>query len=279
MSAEAPTAAATTLRNPLRDPADRRLPRVPEPCALVVFGVTGDLARKKLIPAVYDLANRGLLPADFVMLGFARRDWGDGEFEELAKKAAKQHARTDWSEEVWERLTGNVLFVPGSFDDDAAFDELARTLDDLCKSHGIQGNAAFYLSIPPSMFPVVLEQMKRTRMSDNLAAGGWRRVVVEKPFGHDLESAMELNKLVDDVFTAAGRLPHRPLPGQGDRPEPDGAAVRQPAVRAGLELALRRLGADHHGRGRRHRRAGRPSTTPPARPGTSCRTTCFSCWP
>ena len=80
--------------NPLRDPGDRRLPRVPEPCALVVFGVTGDLARKKLLPAVYDLANRGLLPPDFVLLGFARRDWGDGDFETLAKKAAKAHART-----------------------------------------------------------------------------------------------------------------------------------------------------------------------------------------
>src|SRR5439155_14123906 len=97
--------------NPLRDPRDRRLPRVPEPCALVVFGVTGDLARKKLIPAVYDLANRGLLPTDFVLLGFARRDWGDGDFEEVARKAAQSHARTAWKDEVWGRLVGNVKFV------------------------------------------------------------------------------------------------------------------------------------------------------------------------
>ena len=188
--------------NPLRDPTDRRLPRVPQPCALVVFGVTGDLARKKLLPAVYDLANRGLLPADFVLLGFARRDWQDGDFESLAKKAAKQHARTDWNEEVWTRLSGNVKFIPGSFDDDTAFDTLARTLTDLCGSHGIKGNAAFYLSIPPSMFPTVLKQMERTKMADNASSGGWRRVVVEKPFGHDLRSARELNALVDDVFTA-----------------------------------------------------------------------------
>jgi glucose-6-phosphate 1-dehydrogenase len=189
------------LTNPLRDPADRRLPRVPEPCALVVFGVTGDLARKKLLPAAYDLAHRGLLPADFVLLGFARRDWGDGDFGDLAKKAAREHARTDWSEEVWERLCGDIVFVPGSFDDDEAFDTLAKTLDELCRSHGIQGNAAFYLSIPPSMFPTVLKQMERSKMADNSTAGGWRRVVVEKPFGHDLESALALNKLVDDVFT------------------------------------------------------------------------------
>jgi len=195
-------APAAAVPNPLRDPRDRRLPRVPAPCALVVFGVTGDLSRKKLLPAVYDLANRGLLPADFVLLGFARRDWEDGDFETLAKQAAKEHARTDWNEEVWERLSGDIMFVPGSFDDDEAFDTLAKTLDDLCRSHGIKGNAAFYLSIPPSMFPVVLQQMERTKMADNEYAGGWRRVVVEKPFGHDLPSALALNKLVDDVFTA-----------------------------------------------------------------------------
>ena len=188
--------------NLLRDPRDRRLPRTPEPCALVVFGVTGDLARKKLMPAIYDLANRGLLPPDFVLLGFARRDWGDGDFESLARKSAKEHARTQWNDEVWKRLSGNIKFVPGSFDDDEAFDTLAQTLDELRDSHNIKGNAAFYLSIPPNLFPVVLEQMRRTGMADNAKSGGWRRVVVEKPFGHDLESALELNGLVDRVFTA-----------------------------------------------------------------------------
>jgi len=187
--------------NPLRDPQDRRLPRIPEPCALVIFGVTGDLARKKLIPAVYDLANRGMLPSSFVVLGFARRDWGDGDFEALAREAAQQHARTPWKEEVWARASGNIKFVPGSFDDDGAFDTLAQTLDELRDTHGIQGNAAFYLSIPPSAFPVVLKQMARTHMADNEKSGGWRRVVVEKPFGSDLESAKALNDLVDDVFT------------------------------------------------------------------------------
>ena len=187
--------------NPLRDPRDRRLPRVPEPCALVVFGVTGDLARKKLIPAVYDLANRSLLPTDFVLLGFARRDWDHGEFEDMARKAAQEHARTPWREDVWRRLVGNVKFVPGSFDDDAAFDTLAATLDGLRDSHGIKGNAAFYLSIPPTLFPIVLKQLERTGMADNKRSGGWRRVVVEKPFGHDLASSRELNGLVDEVFT------------------------------------------------------------------------------
>jgi glucose-6-phosphate 1-dehydrogenase len=189
--------------NPLRTAQDRRLPRIPEPCALVIFGVTGDLSRKKLIPAVYDLANRGLLPPGFVVLGFARRDWGDGDFESLAYEAAKKGARTPWREEVWQRLAGGCRFVGGTFDDDDAFDRLAQTLDDLRQSHGIQGNAAFYLSIPPSAFPTVLRQLERTGMADNDRSGGWRRVVVEKPFGNDLASARTLNKLVDDVFTPA----------------------------------------------------------------------------
>ena len=194
------TATARPQANPLRSPGDRRLPRVPEPCTLVVFGVTGDLARKKLIPAVYDLANRGLLPPGFVLLGFARRDWGDGEFEGVAREAAEKGARTEWRESTWKRLEGAIKFLPGSFDDDAAFDSLAETLQSLDASHGTQGNAAFYLSIPPTAFPVVLKQMQRTGMADNAESQAWRRVVVEKPFGHDLASSRELNTLVDDVF-------------------------------------------------------------------------------
>jgi glucose-6-phosphate 1-dehydrogenase len=189
------------ITNPLRDPRDRRLPRVPEPCALVVFGITGDLARKKLLPAVYDLANRGLLPTNFALLGFARRDWGDMDFAELARDAARKAARTPWREEVWDALASSVRFVQGSFDDDNAFDELTATLNELEGSHGIGGNAAFYLSIPPAMFPVVLKQMERTRMAESTPER-WRRVVVEKPFGNDLHSSRELNALVDSVFSA-----------------------------------------------------------------------------
>ncbi|MBN9619868.1 MAG: hypothetical protein J0H43_09075, partial [Actinobacteria bacterium] len=146
--------------NPLRDPSDRRLPRVPEPCALVVFGIGGDLSRKKVIAAIYDLANRGLLPTDFVLVGFSRADWPDGgTFEQMTRKAAKDHCRTAWNEEVWKRLSNNTRFIEGSFSDDAAFDKLAATMAELSESHGIGGNAAFYLSIPPSLFPDVLKQL------------------------------------------------------------------------------------------------------------------------
>src|SRR5687768_6609873 len=199
------------IPNPLRDPRDRRLPRVPEPCALVVFGITGDLARKKLLPAVYDLANRGLLPTNFALLGFARRDWDDQDFAELSRDAAREFARTPWREEVWEQLATDITFVQGSFDDDDAFDTLAATLGKLEGSHGIGGNAAFYLSIPPAMFPTVLKQMERTGMAES-TPDRWRRVVVEKPFGEDLPSSRELNELFDSVFAAdaAFRIAHSP---------------------------------------------------------------------
>ncbi|GGJ81034.1 glucose-6-phosphate 1-dehydrogenase [Pilimelia anulata] len=208
-AAPATTGAART-GNPLRDPRDRRLPRIPEPCAVVIFGVTGDLARRKLIPAVYDLANRGLLPPHFALLGFARRDWGDGEFLPIARDAARNGARTAWREEVWQRLADGFRFVGGSFEDDGAFDELAAEMRKLRAERGIGGNAAFYFSIPPAAFPVVLKQLERTGLADGAREGGWRRVVVEKPFGNDLPSARALNELVDSVFTPEGvfRIDH-----------------------------------------------------------------------
>src|SRR5580765_6468831 len=202
---------ATVLSNPLRDPADRRLPRVPEPCALVIFGIGGDLSRKKLIAAVYDLCNRGLLPTDFALVGFSRTDWpGGGDFETMARNSAKDHCRTAWSEDVWRRMMATMRFVPGSFDNDADFDKLKATLQDLRDNYGIGGNVAFYLSIPPFAFPIVLQQLQRTGLSDAKAAGGFRRAVVEKPFGHDLASANDLNGLVDSVFppTDVYRIDH-----------------------------------------------------------------------
>src|SRR5687768_11814184 len=193
------------IPNPLRDPRDRRLPRVPEPCALVVFGITGDLARKKLLPAVYDLANRGLLPTNFALLGFARRDWDDQDFAELSRDAAREYARTPWREEVWEQLAADITFVQGSFDDDDAFDTLAATLGKLEGSHGIGGNAAFYLSIPPAMFPTVLKQMERTGMAES-TPDRWRRVVVEKPFGTDLASKIGRASCRERVEMAVGAV-------------------------------------------------------------------------
>ena len=112
--------------NPLRDPQDRRLPRIAGPCVLVIFGVTGDLSTKKLMPAVYDLANRGLLPPGFALVGFARRDWAHQDFAEIVHDAVKQHARTPFREEVWQQLSEGIRFVPGEIGDDESFAKLAE---------------------------------------------------------------------------------------------------------------------------------------------------------
>jgi glucose-6-phosphate 1-dehydrogenase len=189
----------TDWRNPLRDKRDKRMPRIPGPCGVVIFGVTGDLATKKLMPAIYDLANRGLLPATFALIGFARRDWAHEDFAKLVCDAVRQHARTPYRQEVWDRLAEGIRFVQGTFDDDKAFERLAETLQKLDAERGTGGNHAFYLSIPPGAFPVVCEQLKKSGLA-NKPEGHWSRVVIEKPFGHDLQSARELNGVVNSVF-------------------------------------------------------------------------------
>jgi glucose-6-phosphate 1-dehydrogenase len=185
--------------NPLRLPSDRRLNRIAGPSALIIFGVTGDLARKKLMPAVYDLANRGLLPPGFALVGFARRDWVDQDFAQVVHDAVAQYARTPFDEDVWKQLAEGIRFVQGEFDDDKAFADLKQTLSELDKTRGTMGNHAFYLSIPPKSFPQVTEQLRRSGLADQVG-DEWRRVVIEKPFGSDLKTARELNAVVESVF-------------------------------------------------------------------------------
>jgi glucose-6-phosphate 1-dehydrogenase len=185
--------------NPLRIPSDRRLNRIAGPSALIIFGVTGDLSRKKLMPAVYDLANRGLLPPGFALVGFARRDWEDQDFEKEVYEAVKQYARTPFDEDVWRQLALGIRFVQGEFDDAEAFDRLKETIEELDRDRGTMGNHAFYLSIPPKSFPQVTEQLRNSGLAEQ-QEGHWRRVVIEKPFGSDLKTARELNAVVESVF-------------------------------------------------------------------------------
>lgn len=186
-------------QNPLRDKRDKRMPRIAGPCGVVIFGVTGDLARKKLMPAIYDLANRGLLSPNFSLIGFARRDWADEDFAKVVYDAVKQHARTPFRQEVWDRLAEGFRFVQGTFDDDESFEKLSEILQKLDAERGTGGNHAFYLSIPPKDFPQVLQQLSRTGLAEK-PDGCWSRVIIEKPFGHDLSSAEDLNNLVNSVF-------------------------------------------------------------------------------
>jgi glucose-6-phosphate 1-dehydrogenase len=195
-----PARPGETTDNPLRQPQDRRLPKIAGPCSLVIFGVTGDLSRKKVMPAVYDLANRGLLPPGFSLVGFARREWADQDFAQIVHDSVRENARTEFREEVWEQLAEGFRFVPGDFDDDAAFDQLRRTVAELDEARGTGGNHAFYLSIPPRFFADVIGQLNEHGLATAESHGSWRRVVVEKPFGSDLESARRLNAAISEVF-------------------------------------------------------------------------------
>jgi glucose-6-phosphate 1-dehydrogenase len=185
--------------NPLRDPQDRRLPQIAGPCGLVLFGVTGDLSRKKVMPAIYDLASRGLLPPGFSLVGYARRDWADEDFAQIVHDSVKEHARTEFREEVWQQLSEGFRFVQGDFADDVAFETLRQTIQDLDRVRGTGGNHAFYLSIPPRFFPDVIGQLKEHGLADP-GDTSWRRVVVEKPFGSDLATAQSLNATINEVF-------------------------------------------------------------------------------
>ena len=185
--------------NPLRDSRDLRLPRIAGPCSLVIFGVTGDLAQKKLLPAVYDLANRGLLPPSFGLTGFARRDWTQERFIEFVKAAVQAHCRTPFKESTWRNLAAGIRFVQGTFDDPEAFERLSATVQELDRDRGTQGNHAFYMSVPPRAFPQVAKQLAASGLSRS-SEGAWRRVIIEKPFGHDLASAKELDSVVSEVY-------------------------------------------------------------------------------
>src|ERR1700733_5252621 len=148
-------------QNPLRDKRDKRLPRIAGPCAVVIFGVTGDLARKKVVPAIYDLANRGLLPPNFALVGFARRDWDDAAFAEEVLQVVKEHSRTPFRQTIWDRLADGCHFVEGTFDDDAAFARLAEVLDKLDAQRGIGGKSTVLFPLPPQSFPTVCEQLNK----------------------------------------------------------------------------------------------------------------------
>lgn len=187
------------MKNPLRDPRDRRLPKVAGPCGLILFGVTGDLARKKIMPAIYDLANRGLLPPGFGLVGFARREWADEDFAQEVQDAVREHARTPFRDEVWAQLSEGIRFVAGDIANPASYVELKRVVDEVDIQRGTMGNHAFYLSIPPGLFPVVVTQLKDAGLTARQGRE-WRRVVVEKPFGHDLRSAQDLDGVLNSAF-------------------------------------------------------------------------------
>jgi glucose-6-phosphate 1-dehydrogenase len=188
-------ATAVDTDNPLVEGLER-LPV--HPTSLVIFGGTGDLAHRKLLPALYNLAHEGALPERFELIGVARRDQADEDFQGMARQSIQRFSRTKPDPDVLEGLINDMRYVPGAFDADSVYAELIRTLDEFDEQAGEQLDRVFYLSTAPQFFPVIAGKLGAAGL--NRCERAKTRIVIEKPFGYDLESARRLNAEVLSVF-------------------------------------------------------------------------------
>ena len=190
---------AKPLENVLRE--GLRLERVPDPSVLVLFGGTGDLAHRKVVPALYQLWRTNLLPHEFVLLAIGRRPYDDEAFRRDIRASLEQFSRILPIEtDIWSTFAERINYLQLDFADPAGFDGLARRLETLDEERGTRGNRLYYLATQPSQFAEIAGQLGRVGLDHELHDGGWRRIVIEKPFGHDLESAKRLNREVGKVF-------------------------------------------------------------------------------
>ena len=191
--------APRAARNPLR--AGLRLERMPDPVAIVLFGATGDLAHRKVFPALYQLWRSSLLPLDVRIVAMGRKPFDDATFHQGIRDSLEAHARVQpVNEETWRTFAERVEYLRGDLDADATYDELAARLEACDRDHGTRGNRLFYLATPASAFAPIVRQLGRVGLDREVSGGGWRRIVIEKPFGRDLESAQRLNREVAKVF-------------------------------------------------------------------------------
>jgi glucose-6-phosphate 1-dehydrogenase len=181
------------LENPLE--VGLMLRRTPDPCALVIFGASGDLTHKKLMPALYALMLRRLLPVRFVIVGVARTEGDDDAFRSDMKDAVQKHARDEFRHDVWDELAQRMHYVATDFADAGGESKLQDLLTKLDKEQELGGNRVYYLAVPPPAFPTIVDTLGKHR-----TATGWTRLIVEKPFGHDLESARDLNRMLYEHF-------------------------------------------------------------------------------
>ena len=191
--------AARADENPLRE--GLRLERVPDPCTLVLFGATGDLAHRKVIPALYQLWRTNLLPHEFTVVAIGRRPYDDETLRSDFRTSLEKYSRVlPLDETAWRSFSARIHYQRCDFDDPAAYDNLASTLETIDKEQGGRGNHLFYLATQPSAFAEIVAQLGRVGLDHERHEGGWRRIVIEKPFGHDLQSAIRLNREVGKVF-------------------------------------------------------------------------------
>jgi len=187
---------------PETNPLEIGLPTAsrPHPATLVIFGGTGDLARRKLLPGLYNLAVDGLLPVNAAVVGLGRSEMTDDDYRKLAREGLEKHSRRSVDEEIWSDLARRVHYHQGSLTEAATFDHLGKRLEEIEAQHGIPGRRIFYLSVPPSLFGSTVEHLGRTGLASETPGSGFSRVIVEKPIGYDLASAREINGFLAEAF-------------------------------------------------------------------------------
>src|SRR5438046_4876558 len=184
--------------NPLREVLSTRA--VPQPCSVVIFGATGDLTHRKLLPALYNLAADGELPPAVTVIGFARREKTDEDFRREMEEAVRKFSRQTVRDEIWKAFGQSIFYHQSDFSDEAGFKSLAERLDKIDKERGTRGNRLFYFAVAPDQFEPILKHLKAVGLN-KACEGSWTRVIIEKPFGSDLASARELNRVVSDAFS------------------------------------------------------------------------------
>jgi glucose-6-phosphate 1-dehydrogenase len=170
-----------------------------DPCVLVIFGASGDLTKRKLIPALYNLATERLLPTQFAVVGLARTEITHEEFRQKLETDIKEYGADTLDPDVWAWFAQRFYYVPGDFLDAEAYQKLQRLLAEIDHEHGTPGNYLYYLAIAPKFFSEVVQRLGAVGLTQE-ADGRWRRVVVEKPFGRDLDSARRLNQMLSAVL-------------------------------------------------------------------------------
>jgi glucose-6-phosphate 1-dehydrogenase len=174
---------------------------VAEPCTVVLFGASGDLAKRKVIPAMYDLAIHNALGTRYAILGFARTAMTEDVFRSNLRDAAKSISEVGPIDpKRWDEFASNLYYSPGDYANQAAYSQLARRLAELESAKNIGGNRLFYLSTPPEVYPDIVAQLGRAGLARPSSPNSWVRIIIEKPFGRDLASAKTLNQIVLNVF-------------------------------------------------------------------------------
>jgi glucose-6-phosphate 1-dehydrogenase len=170
-----------------------------DPCAMVIFGASGDLTKRKLIPALYNLAKDNLLSKEFALVGFARNEMSSEDFRSKLGAEIRQFATTSVDDGLWQWFSERLYYVSGEFADPAAFQRLKTQLKEIENTHGTRGNCFYYLATSPTFFSPIVTQLGRAGLVDE-STGGWRRVIIEKPFGRDYETARKLNRDIRQVL-------------------------------------------------------------------------------